>query len=294
MDQICRIGYARFETPDLGRQEDYYTNVLGLRAVAREADRVYLACPLDHCSVVLQRGAAASCVELGFHLPAGADLAMYARQLADHGVCAERQGDPAPGIASRLLFRDPKGTKVAVFNEPAQQVSESPWNGVGPTTLGHVAFNVLDVAKVVDFYCEVLKFKFSDSIEDFFVFLRCNANHHTVNFVRGWRSKMHHVAFEVRDWAHIQVACDSLSKNGYPIIWGPGRHGCGHNIFAYHRDPEGNIVELFAELDQMREELGHYEPKLWHRDRPQVPKVWPADPRASNLWGPMPPDGFLD
>ncbi len=48
--------------------------------------------------------------------------------------------------------------------------------------------------------------------------------------------------------------------------------------------------ELFAELDQVNEELGYFEPRPWHRDNPQKPKVWAKDPSASNLWGIMPPD----
>ena len=33
------------------------------------------------------------------------------------------------------------------------------------------------------------------------------------------------------------TACDYLSLNGYKLLWGPGRHGIGHNLFAYHRAP---------------------------------------------------------
>ena len=84
-------------------------------------------------------------------------------------------------------------------------------------------------------------------------------------------------------------ACDFLSLNGYKLLWGPGRHGIGHNIFAYHRAPNGLITELFAQLDQMNEELGYFEPRPWHRDRPQRPKVW-ARPSASNYWGILPTD----
>jgi Glyoxalase/Bleomycin resistance protein/Dioxygenase superfamily len=99
-----------------------------------------------------------------------------------------------------------------------------------------------------------------------------------------------HTAFELRDWGHMLTACDTLSLNGYKLLWGPGRHGIGHNLFAYHRAPNGLITELFAELDQVNEELGYFEPRPWHRDNPQRPKVWAKDPSASNLWGIMPPD----
>ena len=51
--------------------------------------------------------------------------------------------------------------------------------------------------------------------------------------------------------------------------------GIGHNLFTYHRGPNGLITELFAELDQMKDEaLGYFDPRPWHEDRPQRPKQW--------------------
>ena len=102
-----------------------------------------------------------------------------------------------------------------------------------------------------------------------------------------------HTAFELRDWGHMHEACDFLSLRGYKLLWGPGRHGIGHNLFAYHRGPNGLITETFCELDRMNEELGYFEPRPWHRDAPQRPKVWEKDPSASNLWGVMPGDEMM-
>jgi hypothetical protein len=34
------------------------------------------------------------------------------------------------------------------------------------------------------------------------------------------------------------------------------KHCIGHNLFAYDRSPNGVISELFAELDQMKDECG--------------------------------------
>ena len=86
------------------------------------------------------------------------------------------------------------------------------------------------------------------------MFMRCGPDHHTVNFVRGKRTQMHHIAFELKDWAQIQSACDFLGCKNIPIIWGPGRHGPGHNIYTYHRNPDDQIIEMFTELDKMLDE----------------------------------------
>jgi catechol 2,3-dioxygenase-like lactoylglutathione lyase family enzyme len=156
---------------------------------------------------------------------------------------------------------------------------------VVPHKLGHVAFFTKDVKHATKFYCDVLGFRESDWMGDFFSFLRCGPDHHTINLMQADEDRHFHTAFELRDWAHLQTACDYLSLNGYKLLWGPGRHGIGHNLFAYHRAPNGLITEFFAELDRMNEELGYFEPRPWHRDHPRRPKVWKPDPSASNLWG---------
>lgn len=295
MIRVRRIGHVAFETPDLERQVDYYTQVLGLSLVERDRDAAYLASEQDHHSVVLRRGDQPRCARIGFQLAPGADLAEFERQVTAQGVRAERQSDGAPGQSSTLAFDDPKGTRMEVFVErpPSPKPEESA--GVRPNKLGHVAFNVVDIHKVVRFYVDVLGFRETEWMADFFAFLRCSPDHHTINLVDSQRVRLNHVAFELRDWAHVESACDFLARHGYHLIWGPGRHGIGHNIFTYHRDPDGHVVELFTELDRIHdEELGFFEPRPWHSDRPQRPKTWEKSPLSANLWGIGPPPGFLD
>jgi catechol 2,3-dioxygenase-like lactoylglutathione lyase family enzyme len=165
--------------------------------------------------------------------------------------------------------------------------------GAGPLKLGHIARVVEDPQATSDFYCRVLGFRVSDWIEDYFVFLRCNPDHHTANFIRGAKKKMHHIAFEMKDFAHIQNACELLAVRKMPINWGPVRPGPGHNVAIYHRNADDQNVEFYIELDQMKdEELGYFDPRPWHHDTPQRPKVWDRN-SSPNLWGPLPMPDFL-
>jgi len=291
MIRVRKIAHAAFATPDLDRQVAYYTDILGLTLVGKDKDAAYLASTLDHHSVVLRTGLQARCTRIAFQLAPDADLGAFERQVAAHGIKTTRKKDPEPSIPELVSFEDPRGTIMEVFREHAFSAQAYQGRGIVPNKLGHVAFHVAGVKKIARFYCDVLGFRESDWMADFFAFLRCGPDHHTINLIDTGKAGMHHIAFELRDWAHIQTACDFLSLNGYRLIWGPGRHGIGHNLFAYHRNPDGQIVELFAELDTMHdEELGYFEPRPWHRDRPQKPKVWPRDPSTSNLWGVGPPE----
>ena len=285
MIRVKKIAHASYELPDLEKQIEYYTEILGLSLIAREKDAVYLASTVDHHSVVLRNGSQAQCVRLGFQIGPEDDLDAFEKQVQGQGVKTERRRDPEPSISDMVVFQDPKGTVMEVFKRGEFAGQRWPNRGIVPHKLGHVAFHVTDVKHVTKFYCDVLGFRESDWMADFFSFLRCGPDHHTINLMQTGANRHFHTAFELRDWSHMQTACDFLSLNGYKLIWGPGRHGIGHNLFAYHRAPNGLITELFAELDRMNEELGYFEPRPWHRDRPQKPKVWAKDPSASNYWG---------
>ena len=293
MIRVSKIAHASYETPDLAQQTEYYTAILGLTLAAQEKDTVYLASTVDHHAVVLRKGAQPQCTRIGVQIASTADLDAFEKQLAGHGIAAERRKDPEPSISDMLVFKDPKGTVMEVFKRGdfSQQKFQS--HGIVPHKLGHVAFHVTDVKRITKFYCDVLGFRESDWMGDFFSFLRCGPDHHTINLMQTGSDRHFHTAFELRDWAHMQQACDFLSLNGYKLLWGPGRHGIGHNLFAYHRAPNGLITETFAELDRMNEELGYFEPRPWHRDHPQRPKVWAKDPSASNLWGILPSDEMM-
>jgi len=290
---VKKISHASYETPALEKQIDYYTEILGLSLIAREKDAAYLANTVEHHSVILRAGSHPRCTRIGFQLGPDDDLDAFEKQTAAQGLHVTRKKDAEPTIEDMVSFEDPKGTVMEVFRRPEPQKQPFRSNGVVPHKLGHVAFHVTDVKHVTKFYCDVLGFRESDWMADFFSFLRCGSDHHTINLMETGSNRHFHTAFELRDWGHMHEACDFLSLRGYKLLWGPGRHGIGHNLFAYHRGPNGLITETFAELDRMNEELGYFEPRPWHRDNPQRPKVWEKDPSASNLWGVMPGDEMM-
>jgi catechol 2,3-dioxygenase-like lactoylglutathione lyase family enzyme len=293
MIKARRIGHATFETPDLDRQIDYYTQVHGLALVEREKNRAFFATRTGQLVVQLERAGEARCTKLSFEVSPNDSFADLARALAADGIKSEQRSDAVPGMPKTLAFQDNKGTTIEVFNEWSFLGRDRPVAGIGPLKLGHVAFQVLDPQAVTEFYCKVLGFRVSDWIEDFFSFLRCGPDHHTVNFIRGKTVRLHHIAFEVKDIAHMQSACELLGRKKIPIIWGPGRHGAGHNVFIYHRNPDDQVMEFFTELDRMTdEELGYFDPKPWHVDQPQRPKVWDRA-AAALVWGPPPTPDFM-
>ena len=56
MIQVKRISHATLETPDLERQVDYFTQVVGLAVAGRENGRVHLATKVGDLAVQLEKG----------------------------------------------------------------------------------------------------------------------------------------------------------------------------------------------------------------------------------------------
>lgn len=285
MVKVRRLGHATLQTNDFDAQTDYYSRVLGLSVVERGKDRVFLASKVGLEAIELIRGKAGWLSGLSFQIDPDADLSSVVKELQKEGIKCERRKDISPGVAEAVTFTDPKGTQVdlyAQYRMPKEDLTPSAFNVL---KLGHVAYRVTDVQKVVKFYNDVLGFRTSDSRGDYFYFLRCNTDHHTLNFVVDEKPQLHHIAFEVLEWAEIRKATDFLALNKIHLVWGPGRHVIGHNVATYHRNNDLVRVEIFTEMDQMKDEaLGYWDPRPWHQERPLYPKTHGKE-TLRNYWG---------
>ena len=89
---VKKIAHATYEMPDVDKQVEYYTEIMGLTVTGKEQDAVFLASTVDHHSVVLRKGGdKARCVRLGFQIAPDDDLDAFERQVQGHGIKTERK-----------------------------------------------------------------------------------------------------------------------------------------------------------------------------------------------------------
>jgi catechol 2,3-dioxygenase-like lactoylglutathione lyase family enzyme len=140
-----------------------------------------------------------------------------------------------------------------------------------------VALYTLHLETMIDFYTEALGFDISDWLLRERAWLRCNSDHHTVLFIQG-QPGIEHIGFGISSSAELLRWADYLSQQTVPLLWGPGRHGAGNDLFIRFADADDLHVELSAEMIQYRDQDVTTPPRLWH-----------TRTTALNLWGCMPP-----
>jgi len=102
-------------------------------------------------------------------------------------------------------------------------------------------------------------------------FLRADEMHHCFAVFRAPQSRADHHAYETTGWNDLKLWADHFASLEIPIWWGPGRHGAGNNLFFMIKDPDGNNIEISAELETMK--------------KGQPGRKWMGARRATNLWG---------
>ena len=212
MLHVKRLAHATLTTPDIERQIEYYVEVLGLHAIERSKKRAVLASRTGLEAIVLEQGEKMGLPRLAFQVAPNSDLGELAATVKDLGLTVERRSGITPGVADAITFEDPKGTLLEVFsNYDFPNIGRSE-----PTLsllkLGHVAYRCHDVQRVVKFYTEALGFRISDWRADGSP--SCAAPSIIIRLILSpmSNSRLHHIAFEVKDFAEIHRACDHLAR----------------------------------------------------------------------------------
>ena len=109
MIRVRKIAHASYEMPDLDKQTEYYTDILGLTLTAKDKDAVYLANTVDHHSVVLRKGDAAQCTRVGFQIAPDDDLNEFEKQTAGARRQDAAQEGPRADDRRHAELRGPEG-----------------------------------------------------------------------------------------------------------------------------------------------------------------------------------------
>lgn len=279
---IADVGHIALRVPDVDACVAHAQDVLGMREVERIDGESRLTCDAARTRLRYIPGPEPALDHVGLIAESEAGLQALSERLDRAGVDFVAAED-APG-ASGIRFSGPDGHGFCVYAEPVRdQPAWYPTSGLRPTRFGHVTLTAPDIAVTEGFLVDVLGFRVSDRIvPGIGTWMRCSTEHHVLAVLAGPKPGLHHYAFDVEDFSGLGRLGDLLAGQGRRLIFGPGRHGPGNNLFTYHLDPAGICIEVCADMQKIFDDDTH------------VPGEWPATPETENLWGPHAPPGFDD
>jgi catechol 2,3-dioxygenase-like lactoylglutathione lyase family enzyme len=220
--------------------------------------------------LIITEGASKTLAYAGFACRDDAGLAGIRAHAAGAGLVLLPSPSPLFGDAA-FGVRDPDNNLI-LFGRAAPP----PRAKGAKAPLQHLTLASQNPEALEKFYVEALGFRTSDYAlgptgTTAAIWMRSNHEHHTLACFRRNTPGIDHFSFEAGDWATMKDWCDRMGDRRIPLIWGPGRHGPGNNLFVFIEDLDRNWIEISAELEVIH-------------DRP--PATWPAEPHTLNKWGP--------
>ncbi len=272
---VAALRSVALDVPDLAQAEDFYTRVWKLAVTARTPDAIYLrGSGAAHHLLSLHRGGTVAIRNVTFQARSLAALdAMAAAAAAAGGrVLAPPAPLSEPGGGVGLTIRDPDGRILRFVHGDAAH-ADGAADPDRPVRLAHVVFNSHDVAATQRFFEQVMGFRLTDRTR-IMAFMNCNADHHSIALGDAGEDSLNHIAFLMPDLDAAMRGGGRMKDAGYPIEWGPGRHGPGNNAFNYFVGPFDVVIEYTAEVQQIDDSYRAGSPADW---------TWP--PGRVDQWG---------
>ncbi|MBA4789593.1 MAG: VOC family protein [Rhizobiales bacterium] len=285
---VNRLGFVALNVTDLDAAIADAVTITGLSLVERTAERALLTSNRQHAELVLYRAGQDAVRAIGLEAPGAAQVdeaAARARRLG-WTVLA---GQPSLGvIAHAVTIVSPEGHTLEIHTPlPEDQPRRHGGPGVHPRRLCHVNLASRDPAALERLLAQTLGLKLSERTEGCeLMWLRAgDGRHHTVGIAKSAQPGLHHYAWEFAQFSDFMRLGDLLDTQDRLIVWGPGRHGCGDNLFSYYVDRSGFLVECSAEMEVILD------------DRPVSVISCPPDLtniKVVNRWGAPPPRAWID
>ncbi len=280
---IAALRSVALNVPDLAVAEDFYTRVWNLEVAHRKEGALYLrgSGPDHHLLALYAGGAEPQLRQVTLRarsreaLQAVADAAVRAGGTITSPLGALTK-NPAGGEG--VTFRDPHGRVFQVVFGDAQH-APGPDVKDRPIRLTHVVLNSHAVDETKAFMEQALGFRLADRT-GILAFMNCAADHHTLAIGITDNDALNHIAFLMPDGDAVMRGGGRMKDAGFPIQWGPGRHGPGNNLFNYFIDPFGVVIEYTADVHQVDGTYQAHGPDFWK---------WP--PGRVDHWGISPPPG---
>lgn len=275
---VCPIRGVRsveLVVSNLDESARFYETVWSLAPVAASNEARYFRGTSGYHHVLgLHGGTQPAVVRIAFDV---ADRAGVDALYESVSAAGAKPGKPAKlttvGGGYGFACKDPDGRNLAFVTDCADHADTADVPD-RPRKIVHVNLNTVDFDGTLKFFTQALGFRVVDDNAPLW-FLHCdNSDHCSIVLCKLNLPTLNHIAFEMPEFDSVMRGMGRMKDSGYPIEWGPGRHGPGNNVFAYFCGPDEVPLEYAAEVLQIDDSY-----------QPRPSDYWKFKPGRSDQWG---------
>ena len=253
----------------------FYETVWGLEPVeTRNDSRFFRGTGRYHHVLGLHCGAQPAVVRIVFDVADRQAVDALHRAVTAAGCKPSKPAEVAlAGGGYGFGCKDPDGRNFAFVCDCADHADAGD-KPDRPRKIVHVNLNAQDFDASLAFFTKTLGFRVIDDNASLW-FLHCaNSDHASIVVAKTGLPTLNHIAFEMPEFNAVMRGMGRMKDNGYPIEWGPGRHGPGDNVFAYFCGPDEVPLEYASEVLQVDDSYA-----------PRPSSYWKFAPGRSDQWG---------
>ena len=259
---MMRLRSVELEMPDADASVKFLTEAWGLLDAGKRGRTSFLRGTADHAYILSATEApTAGICSVTFSGTRAEVEGVAQRAQAARVVHQPMRKFDEPGESEGVVVQGPEGQVYRFIHDtkPVARLADDPRR---PIQLTHAVMNSTDREANVRFGEEIFGFRISDRTA-MMSFVRCNQQHHALAYVKSDICSLNHLAFEMPDLEAVMLGIGRMKDNAIPLVWGPGRHGPGNNVFGYFVAPFGGIIEYTSEVNIVDDDYPVGKPEDW-------------------------------
>lgn len=280
---VQRLGYIALGVTDLEAAAEDTQNIAGARLVEANEDRAILSANRRYAELVLHKAGANALRCIGLQAVDDGAVDEVAKRAEAAGLKVLTRRPSLDVIRKSVTFATSEGHVFEVHTKmPESNPRRYIGPGIHPQFLDHCNLTAKDPEQFAKELYDVLGMEVTERTSGYeIMWLRAADNrHHTLAAVKA-DTGLHHYSWEFAGFADFKRIADTLDADDRILIWGPGRHGAGDNLFTYYYDRSGFMVECIAEMEVIED--AEIEPRVVD------PGENLSNIKVVNRWGNPPP-----
>jgi catechol 2,3-dioxygenase len=286
---VQRLGYVAVDAIDpVGLAEDT-AKIVGARVVGQDDGKILMSANRRHAEFVLHEGDSNSFRRCGLEAVNGAAVDEVAERCKRAGIDVLSRTPSLTAIDKSVTFQTSEGLVIEVHTPmPEDRAPRYHGPGVRPKSLDHINFTAADPEQWSKEMAESCGLLLSERTTGFEIsWMRAaDGRHHTVAAVKSGAGGVHHFSWEFNSFQDMKTISDSLIPEERRLVWGPGRHGAGDNLFLYFHDSADFLVECIAEMELIHDDAAPV--------RISDPGEGLSNWKVVNQWGALPPIEWVE